>query len=195
MLLRNEDCLPLNLAELSKVAELGPLAGIANLGDGGSSNVLHTPNPVTLLEGLQSALVPAGVQVVHSDRDVSVAADADVAVVVVGYTRHDEGEFMGDGGSVFMQLAPPIDHRELGINDPAQAEILVKGFGDGGAVAGSSQGGDRSSLRLNGADEQLIAAARSVCETVIVGVMAGSAVTMPWLERVDAAVMVWLPGF
>ena len=194
VLLRNDGCLPLDLARLSSVAVLGPLAAVPNLGDGGSSDVLHTPDPVTLLAGLEAALGTAGVSAVHSDRDASVATGADVAVVVVGYTRHDEGEYLGDGGSVFMALAPPMDHPELGFTDPSQVETLASGFGNGGAVAGTSQGGDRASLRLHPGDEQLIADARAACDRVVVAVMAGSAVVMPWLETVDAALMVWYPG-
>ena len=194
VLLRNDGCLPLEAARLSRVAVLGPLAAVPNLGDGGSSDVLHTPDPVSVLAGLEAALGAGGATVVHSDRDASVAAGADVAVVVVGYTRHDEGEYMGDGGSVFLELAPPIDHPELGFTDPSQLEALASGFGDGGAVAGSSQGGDRASLRLHPADEQLIADARAVCDRVVVAVMAGSAVVMPWLDTAAAALMVWYPG-
>ena len=194
VLLRNDGCLPVDASGLSKVAVLGPLAAVPNLGDGGSSNVLHTPDPVTLLAGIESALESSGVDVVHSDRDPSPAADADLAVVVVGYTRHDEGEYMGDGGAVFLELAPPMDHPELGFSDPAQLDALAEGFGDGGAVAGSSQGGDRASLRLHPEDEHLIAAAARVCDRVVVAVMAGSAVVMPWLDSVSAALMAWYPG-
>ena len=194
VLLRNDGCLPVAPSVLSKVAVLGPLAAVPNLGDGGSSNVLHTPDPVTLLAGMEAALGAGGVTVVHSERDASVAAQADLAVVVVGYTRHDEGEYMGDGGDVFLELAPPMDHPELGFTDPAQFEAIAAGFSEGGAVEGSSQGGDRASLRLHSEDEQLIAATAEVCDRVVVAVMAGSAVVMPWLDSVAAAVMVWYPG-
>ena len=194
VLLSNDGCLPVDPTGLSKVAVLGPLAAVPNLGDGGSSNVLHTPDPVTLLAGIEAALVTSATSVAYHERDASVAADADLAVVVVGYTRHDEGEYMGDGGAVFLELAPPMDHPELGFTDPAQFEAIAAGFGDGGAVAGSSQGGDRASLRLHPEDEQMIAAAAAVCDRVVVAVMAGSAVVMPWLDTVAAALMVWYPG-
>ena len=194
VLLRNDGCLPVAAAGLSKVAVLGPLAAVPNLGDGGSSDVLHTPDPVTLLAGIEAALSHTGTDVVHRDRDPSIAAGADLAVVVVGYTRHDEGEYLGDGGDVFMELAPPMDHPELGFTDPAQFEALADSFGDGGAVAGSSQGGDRASLRLHPDDEQLIADAAAACDRVVVAVMAGSAVVVPWLDSVSAALMVWYPG-
>ena len=194
VLLRNDACLPADLGNLETVAVLGPLAAVPNLGDGGSSNVLHTPDPVTLLAGIESAAAAAGVRVVHSERDASVAAGADLTVVVVGYTRHDEGEYMDDGGDVFMSLAPPVDHPELGATDPEQFEAVTAGFGENAAVAGAAQGGDRASLRLHPDDEQLIAAAAAVCDRVVVAVMAGSAVVMPWLESVAAALMVWYPG-
>ena len=194
VLLRNDGCLPLDTAELTKVAVLGPLAAVPNLGDSGSSDVRHTPDPVTLLAGIEAAVGAAGVSVVHSDRDASVAADADVAVVVVGYTRHDEGEYLGDGPGVFLALAPPMDHLELGFTDPAQFAAIAASIGDGGTVAGSSPGGDRASLRLHPGDEQLIADAAAVCDRVVVAVMAGSAVVMPWLDAVSAALMVWYPG-
>ena len=194
VLLRNDGCLPLDTAELTKVAVLGPLAAVPNLGDSGSSDVRHTPDPVTLLAGIEAAVGAAGVSVVHSDRDASVAAGADVAVVVVGYTRHDEGEYLGDGPGVFLELAPPMDHPELGFADPAQFAAIAASMGDGGTVAGSSPGGDRASLRLHSDDEQLIADAAAACDRVVVAVMAGSAVVMPWLESVPAALMVWYPG-
>lgn len=194
VLLRNADLLPVDPSTLGKIAVLGPLAAVPNLGDGGSSNVLHTPDPVTLLAGIEAAALPRGVNVVHNDRDASVAAGADLAVVVVGYTRHDEGEYMDDGGTVFLKLAPAMDHPELGLGDPSQAESLMAGFGDSGAVAGSAKGGDRASLRLHPEDEQLIEAAAAVCDRVAVAVMAGSAVVMPWLDSVPAALMVWYPG-
>ena len=194
VLLRNDGCLPLDTAELTKVAVLGPLAAVPNLGDSGSSDVRHTPDPVTLLAGIEAAVGAAGVSVVHSDRDASVAADADLAVVVVGYTRHDEGEYLGDGPGVFLELAPPMDHPELGFADPAQFAAIAASLGDGGTVAGSSPGGDRASLRLHPDDEQLIADATAACDRVVVAVMAGGAVVMPWLESVPAALMVWYPG-
>ena len=82
----------------------------------------------------------------------------------------------------------------MGFTDPAQFEAIAAGLGDGGAVAGSSPGGDRSSLRLHPDDEQLIADAAAVCDRVVAAVMAGSAVVMPWLDAVSAALMVWYPG-
>lgn len=193
VLLNNNGLLPLDATGLSKVAVLGSLAAVPNLGDQGSSDVAHTPDPITLLDGLRAAL--DGVEVVHSDNDASMAAGADVAVVVVGYTKDDEGEYMGSGDETpFLTLAPPMDHPELGFTDPAQAESLGGLFGEEPEREGLALGGDRDSLRLHPADEELIAAVRGVNENVVVAVMAGSAVVVPWLDDVSAALMTWYPG-
>ncbi len=53
---------------------------------------------------------------------------------------------------------------------------------------------DRSSLALPGRQEELI---RRVAETgtpVVVVIIGGSPVTMPWLDQADAVVMAWYPG-
>ena len=97
--------LPLRVDELRRVAVLGRLADVPNTGDRGSSQV-HPPYVVTPLAGLRAALERHRVQVVHSDQDAGVAADADVAVVVAGYTSEDEGE--GFGGEF-----PPAEVRHL----------------------------------------------------------------------------------
>ena len=194
VLLRNDGLVPTDAAALSRVAVLGPLAAVANLGDAGSSDVAHTPEPVTLLAGIEAALVGDGVEVVHSDRDASVAADADLVVVVVGYTGTDEGEHLGDAElELLLALAPPMDHPELGFVDPAQTDAFFIAVAERGA-GGAPSGGDRASLRLHPADEDLIAAARAVSDRVVVAVMAGGAVVMPWLDTVAATLMVWYPG-
>jgi beta-glucosidase len=91
VLLRNDGVLPLDAASLGRVVVLGELARVANLGDGGSSDV-RPPHVVTPLDGLRAAL--PGVVVDHADDDASGAAGADVTIVVVGCTKADEGEYI-----------------------------------------------------------------------------------------------------
>jgi hypothetical protein len=55
-------------------------------------------------------------------------------------------------------------------------------------------GGDRVSLRLSAADEALIAATAAVCDHVVVVVVGGSAVVMPWASNVSAILMTWYSG-
>jgi beta-glucosidase len=55
-------------------------------------------------------------------------------------------------------------------------------------------GGDRISLRLADADEALVAAAAATHDRVIVVVVAGSAVVMPWASTVSAVLLTWYSG-
>ncbi len=65
VLLRNEGAvLPLAAAGLRRVAVIGALAAVPNIGDGGSSDV-HPPHVVTPLEGLRAALPDA--EILHHD--------------------------------------------------------------------------------------------------------------------------------
>jgi beta-glucosidase len=198
VLLRNEDdLLPIDPSTLRRVAVLGRLARVPNLGDRGSSNV-HPPDVVTPLEGLQAALPDA--EVVHADDDVVVADGADLTVVVVGYTHADEGEYVSPEGTVGMfHLFPPVDHPHLGV-EAADIPTSVTAddpslhpTGDDDALM-MGPGGDRASLRLSAHDEALIAAAADVSDQVVVVVMAGSAVVMPWLDTVPTALLIWYPG-
>ncbi len=88
VLLRNEGHLLPVAPGIARVAVLGRLAAVPNLGDGGSSDV-YPPDVSTLLDGVRGAFPAA--DVVHHDTDATVAEGADLAVVVVGFTKDDEG--------------------------------------------------------------------------------------------------------
>lgn len=192
VLLRNEgSLLPFDPSALRKIAVLGRLANVPNTGDGGSSNVLQ-PDVTTPLAGLRAALPE--VEVVHSESDTAVAKDADFILVVVGYTKDDEGEFVDQGGIASLaSLIPPVDHPEAGFPGGTPPVAAAPGE-DTELKIGLAPGGDRSSLRLRPEDEALIEAAIAAHEKVVVAVMAGSAVVMPWLDDVPSALMLWYPG-
>jgi beta-glucosidase len=208
VLLRNEPVgdqpvLPLDAAALRTVAVIGRLAHIRNIGDGGSSEV-WAPDVVTPLQGLQAAL-PV-VDVVADDgsdvlRAAGVAATADVALVVVGYTKADEGEFIGDDNS-----SGPLRDLLPGADDPELAESFTASVAANPGLEASpgvttdgplsfATGGDRSSLQLHPDDEQLILAVAQANPRVVVAVVAGSAVIMAaWAARVPAVVQSWYAG-
>jgi beta-glucosidase len=194
------DLLPRPAATVQRLAVLGRLAAIANLGDGGSSDV-HPPYVVTPLDGLSAYYSAASV--VHHDSDASVAADADLVVVVVGYTKADEGEYIDNAGTAAViaefDLFPPADHLELGtsataVMPPDAPTCQPESKDRPREERAMAPGGDRSSLRLSSADETLIAEAIAVNPNVVVCVMAGSAVVMPWADTVPAVIMLWYPG-
>ncbi|MGA1362583.1 MAG: glycoside hydrolase family 3 C-terminal domain-containing protein, partial [Ilumatobacteraceae bacterium] len=218
VLLRNEPvgAVPvLPLAPSARVAVLGRLSDMRNLGDGGSSDVM-SPWAITPLSGLAQRL--GSDRVVHYDgEDVSraaeIAAGTDVAVVVVGYTKEDEGEFIGDGSenANLRSLFPAGDDPELvetyrqyvrENNWPVDAEHNMSDrknprrarTTDKGEVS-FARGGDRTSLRLPPADVELIraVAARQPC-TVVVMVCGSAVVTEEWRHDVPAILVGWYSG-
>lgn len=209
VLLRNETVhtapvLPLDGAALSRVAVIGRLADKRNLGDGGSSDVM-APQVVTPLQGLREAL--PHVEIRHDteagpDEAAKHAAECDVAIVVVGYTKADEGEFIGAGGSgdpALLALMPGDDDPGLvrtyesymAEHDHDVPPVMRRRESD----VRFSAGGDRDSLRLRAEDVALVrAVARAQPRTVVV-VVSGSAVVMEeWIDDVPSVVMSWYCG-
>ncbi len=206
VLLRNESVaghpvLPLDTASLGSVAVIGALADQTNLGDGGSSDVYSLDN-VNLLDGIRAAAV--GVDVVHDDgadlaRAAAVAAEADVAIVVVGYTADDEGEFIGDTGSDLSHLFPAADEPDVVAAFEASLERALPTVKPDHLRArpglGFSKGGDRESIRLRPHDEVLIAAVAAANDRTVVVIQAGSAVVMTdWVTSVPAVAQAWYGG-
>lgn len=182
-----EPALPLDPSALRTLAVIGALAAVPNLGDRGSSNV-RPPYAVTPLEGLRAALPDT--EIVHvEDEDpakaAEVARDADAAILVVGLTAREEGEYIEIGSPGLRSLFPP---------PPAQAEEATA-VAAAAAGPGISIGGDRIHLGLSEAEvEQIRAVADSNPRTVVI-LMGGSAITMEgWGDRVPAVLYAWYPG-
>ena len=196
VLVRNEgDLLPVDPIAIGRIAVLGRLAALRNLGDGGSSDV-KASKVVTPLDGLRAEFA----DVVHADSDVSIVDGADLVVVVVGYTKDEEGEYIDNEGTgaLAVDLFPEIDHPTLGRNAPYERPAPTGRISDSAAMEGQSTmmapGGDRASLRLSEADEALIAAAAARHRNVVVAVMCGSAVLMPWVGSISSTLVIWYPG-
>ncbi|MEP2103817.1 MAG: glycoside hydrolase family 3 C-terminal domain-containing protein [Parasphingorhabdus sp.] len=169
VLLKNNDILPL-ARNGARIAVLGRLADKVNLGDHGSSNVTP-PYAVTPLAGIKN-LVDRHIALQSDTSGDPIAAAAlaknnDIAIVIVGYTYFDEGEFIP--------------------GDVALEE--VSGEED------AHRGGDRSSLRLPQADVDLIRSVAATGTKMVVCVMGGGAITMDeWSDLADAILMIWYPG-
>ena len=96
-----------------------------------------------------------------------------------------------------------------GINIGAQPPIGANLLGDAVDVAASSdcsivvvgtnddwecEGWDRTTLDLPGEQNELISRVAAVGKHTVVVINAGSPVSMPWLDEVDAVLMAWFPG-
>ena len=183
VLLENDGVLPLKNG--TKIAVLGKLGALENTGDNGSSRV-RAPHVVTALEGLRNH--PAIGAVTTADEDdlsaaKAAAAEADVAVVIVGYTAEDEGEFipgdlaLGQAGSE-ASLPPEIVAARK--NAPPRPKAI---------------GGDRLDLGLPPAQVALIEAAAASGKPVVVVIVAGSAVLVEsWRTKASAIMQTFYAG-
>jgi beta-glucosidase len=201
LLLRNETidgspALPVDRTQT--VAVIGRLADTVNIGDGGSSDVWDL-SCRTVLDGLRDAIA----DVVHDDgtdlaRAAGIAGAVDVAVVVVGYTYLDEGEYIGETDSSLTSLFPPGD--EADVVDRFQASLhelppTTKPERMSDRPRMFSRGGDRSSLRLQPDDVAMIRAVAAANPRTVVVIQAGSAViTTEWVNDVAAIVQAWYGG-
>jgi len=147
VLLKNDgNILPLDQKKLHTVAVIGPYAGKAMTGGGGSSHVipLYTVDP---LAGIQKR-AGAGVTIHFNDGTnvsdaVELAKSADVAIVMVG-DRESEGR----------------DH----------------------------------AITLAGDQDELVEAVAASNPHTVVVLKTGSAILMPWVDKVPAILEAWYPG-
>ena len=143
-------------SSIGRVAVLGRLAAVRNLGDGGSSDVRST-EVVTPLDGLRARF--GADRVVHADDDASIAADADVVVVVVGYTKADEGECIDSRrhrragrrrSSRRSTIRRSATTRPASARRPDRSTAASCAGGRRATTIAMAPGGDRASLRLVG---------------------------------------------
>ncbi|NBC35814.1 glycosyl hydrolase [Novosphingobium sp. FSY-8] len=174
VLLENDGTLPLRAPH--KVAVLGRLAALENTGDNGSSRV-RAPYVVTALQGMRAALGDEAI--LHADESdldaaTAAAAAADVALVVVGYTAKEEGEYiMGD-------IALGADQKKV----PGRPSLSPTPIG-----------GDRDSLSLPADQVALIHAAAASGTPVVVAIVAGSAVLVEeWRAAANAILFSFYAG-
>jgi len=115
VLLKNKNnILPINLKSTQKIAVLGELASAQNIGDHGSSRV-YPPYVVTPLEGIQQRFGYSNVlfeKGKNLNQALSYAKEADVVILVAGYTHVDEGEYMlGRAGDRDLLTLKPKDEK------------------------------------------------------------------------------------
>ena len=164
-LVKNRDILPLNREKVRKLAVIGKLGDVANIGDHGSSQV-RAAYTVTPLEGIRKA--HPGCEVVFDDgsdskRAKTVAAEADAAVFVVGYNHHDEGEFVSAEQS--------------------------------GNYLGGIGGDRREGLGLHQEDVELLREALPANPNHAVVLIGGNTILMTeWYDLANAILMAYYPG-
>ena len=117
-----------------------------------------------------------------------MAQAADVAVLVVGYTCLDEGEYVAADSMIELgKLYPAPSEQEKPLAEQFMANTTE--------LNSFPPGGDRSSLTLRAEDEALILAVAAANPRTVVAMMGGSAIiTENWRGQVPAILMLWYPG-
>ncbi|MGE5761993.1 MAG: glycoside hydrolase family 3 N-terminal domain-containing protein [Gemmatimonadota bacterium] len=158
-----------------------PAGGVRRLGVVGSDGFRLFLDDSLLIDDWQKR--SAGTHVA----DVALAAGSGHAIRL---------EFFETTGNAHVRLV-----WDAGVADDWRAQIdsaarLARRSQVAIVVAGVEEGEfrDRAFLGLPGHQEDLIQAVASTGTPVVVVIVGGSAVTMPWLDRVDGVLDVWYPG-
>lgn len=184
VLLKNENVLPLSPEAMRSVGIFGKLAALENTGDQGSSRV-SAPHVTTPLQGLVQYL---GEDIVSFAGDESApehagksAAEFDAAIVVVGYTAVEEGEYIPNEINLGQEELP---ERLSAILDGTRARR-----------PGRPIGGDRDMLSLPANQIELIKQVAAANTRTIVVLVAGSAVMVEeWVEDAPALLQTFYAG-
>src|SRR5674476_160275 len=168
------------MAAASRAASGAPLAGgnsATSLGSLKISEPMYSPS--------SSAVYPT-----------NTTAASDAAVVFVGYTAEDEGEYIGSeifSDPRLVALFPPAN----GAPEAARlaAAMAAPDADEPDIVGGSKTGGDRESLRVRSIDVEMIrAVAAANPRTVVAIVTAGAVMTEQWRSEVPAILLSWYSG-
>ncbi len=180
VLLKNENnFLPLDKNKMKRIAVIGSLAAVRQTGDRGSSSVIPA-YIVSPLEGIKNQFRETATEILTAPADdlnaIKAACEkADAVIVIAGTTWQDEGEYISDG---FLRDK----------NNPDKKYFLNK-------IDILGLGGDRKYLHLHQKDIDIIHAASAVNKNVVVGLVAGSVLTVEeWQEEVPAILETFYNG-
>jgi beta-glucosidase len=177
VLLKNEELLPLNPANLKTVAVIGANATAKFARGGGSANI-KAPHEITALEGISNRIGGA-VKIIYAPGYNPPA----------GRGRHDRGD-----------TAPPAADADANLIADAVAAaksadvvIYVGGLNHEGGY--DTEGSDRPDLKLPGGQDDLLETIVKANPKTAVVLMGGGAVEMgSWLSRAPALLYAWYPG-
>lgn len=178
VLLKNENkILPIDLEKTSKILVVGENA-IKKMTVGGGSSSLKAQNECTPIVGLREAV-------------------GDKAEIV--YQRGYVGDLLRQYNSVDtgIDLTDPRTEEQLiadAVAEAADADIILFFGGLNKAKGQDAEGRDRADMALPYAQDKVIEALSKVNDKIVVLIVSGNAVEMPWIEKVDGVVQTWFLG-
>ena len=178
VLLKNEDnALPLQVPEGGKILMVGENVVKKMVVGGGSSN-LKTAYEVNPLEGIQNA---------YGDKAEVVWARGYVGDTSTSYNAVDTGQDLTDNRSPKELIAEAVKEAK-----DADYVIFVGGLNK--SAHQDNESTDRLQITLPYDQEDVILALAEVAKKLVVVNISGSAVAMPWADKVDAIVQGWYGG-
>lgn len=178
VLLKNDNnVLPVDLTSVKKIAVIGENA-IKMMTVGGGSSSLKVQHETTPLEGILAAV------------------DGKAEVV---YERGYVGDVTGDYNGVVtgQDLSESRSEKKLvadavAVAKDADAVIFIGGLNKSDHQ--DCEGADRLALELPYAQDRVIEALADVNPNLVVVLISGNAVAMPWVDKVNAIVEGWFSG-
>ena len=178
VLLKNDnDVLPLDVPEGGKILMVGENVVKKMVVGGGSSN-LKTAYEVNPLESIQNAF--AGKADVVWERGY-------VGDTSTSYNAVDTGQDLTDNRSPEVLIAAAVEAAK-----DADYVIFVGGLNK--SAHQDNESTDRLQITLPYGQEDVILALAEVAKNLVVVNISGSAVAMPWADKVDAIVQGWYGG-
>ena len=178
VLLKNEDnVLPLNLEKTSKILVVGENA-IKKMTVGGGSSSLKAKYECTPIVGLTEA----------------VGSQAEIV-----YQRGYVGDLLRTYNDVDtgIDLTDPRSEEQLiadAVAEAADADVILFFGGLNKAKYQDAEGRDRESMALPYAQDKVIEALAAVNKNIVVVIVSGNAVEMPWIDNVKGVVESWYLG-
>ena len=172
VLLKNENnILPIQLENYEKILIVGENA-TKSLTTGGGSSSLKVKNEVNPLEGLKAAL-SGKVEIIHT----------------LGYAS---------GPSVYGREIEPKEDldslRSVAVEMAKNVDLVLYFGGLNKNHFQDCEGGDRKSMDLPFGQDKLLNELISVNPNIVVTMISGNAVTMPWINNIPALLQAWYLG-
>lgn len=178
VLLKNENnILPIDLEKTSKILVVGENA-IKKMTVGGGSSSLKAKDEFTPIVGLKEAI---------GDKAKLVYQRGYVGDLLRSYNNVDTGIDLTDPRSEEQLIADAVA-------EAADADVILFFGGLNKARGQDAEGQDRESMALPYAQDKVIEALAEVNDNIVVIIVSGNAVEMPWVDKVDGVVESWFLG-
>jgi beta-glucosidase len=136
------------------------------------------------------------IAVVGDQAAIASLGDAGSSIVTPSFAISPlDGILARAGATTVLPVAgPPLADDDRSSVSGADAAVVVVSLNSADEGEGDREGGDRFGLGLRPEQDAFIAAVAALNPRTIVVLEGGSAITMPWLDDVEAVVMAWYPG-